>query len=121
MVNTWPTAEENGSAAYAYGAWINSCVHVIMYFYYGLTALGIKPPFKKAVTTVQLTQFASCIFMAFAALYLDSTPIFYNAIQVRARDTHTQRTHAQAARRRALERLERLCLFCHEPVARALD
>ena len=33
VVNTWPTAEENGSAAYAYGAWINSCVHVIMYFY----------------------------------------------------------------------------------------
>ena len=33
VVNTWPTAQENGSAAYAYGAWINSCVHVIMYFY----------------------------------------------------------------------------------------
>jgi len=84
VVSTWPTAEENGSAAYAYGAWINSIVHVIMYFYYGLTAMGIKPPatFKKAVTTVQLTQFASCITTAIAALFLDVTPVFYNAVQV---------------------------------------
>jgi len=82
VVNTWPTAEEGGSAAYSYGAWINSCVHVIMYFYYGLTAVGIKPPFKKAVTMVQLTQFASCITHAIAALVFDSTPIFYNAVQV---------------------------------------
>ena len=33
VVSTWPTAEEDGSAAYAYGAWINSIVHVVMYFY----------------------------------------------------------------------------------------
>lgn len=125
VVNTWPTAEENGSAAYAYGAWINSCVHVIMYFYCarsrrappaahhvycpsppppprpvrprrthplparpattdGLTAVGIKPPppVKKAVTVVQLTQFASCITVAIAALFLDVTPVFYNGVQV---------------------------------------
>lgn len=82
VVNTWPTAEEGGSAAYAYGAWINSCIHVIMYGYYGLTAMGIKPPFKKAVTVCQLTQFASCIAHAFAALAFDTTPIFYNAVQV---------------------------------------
>eukprot|EP00322_Chrysochromulina_rotalis_P006849 CAMPEP_0115858006 /NCGR_PEP_ID=MMETSP0287-20121206/15872_1 /TAXON_ID=412157 /ORGANISM="Chrysochromulina rotalis, Strain UIO044" /LENGTH=263 /DNA_ID=CAMNT_0003312251 /DNA_START=71 /DNA_END=862 /DNA_ORIENTATION=- len=82
VVNTWPTAEEGGSAAYAYGAWINSIIHVIMYAYYGLTAMGIKPPFKKAVTTCQLTQFASCIVHAISALVLDTTPIFYNAIQV---------------------------------------
>jgi len=82
VVNTWPTAEEGGSAAYAYGAWINSIIHVIMYGYYGLTAMGIKPPFKKAVTMCQLTQFASCIVHAFAALAFDTTPIFYNGIQV---------------------------------------
>ena len=29
VVNTWPT--QNSSSAYAYGAWINSCIHVIMY------------------------------------------------------------------------------------------
>ena len=82
VVNTWPVAAEGGSAAYAYGAWINSIIHVIMYGYYGLTAMDIRPPFKKAVTTCQLTQFASCIAHAIAALFLDTTPIFYNAIQV---------------------------------------
>jgi len=80
VVNTWPT--EGSSAVYAYGAWINSCVHVVMYFYYGLTAMGIRPPFKKLVTMVQLTQFASCIVHAFAALIFDVTPIYYNGVQV---------------------------------------
>lgn len=84
VVNTWPTATEGGSAAYAYGAWINSIIHVIMYGYYGVTAMGIKlpTPLKRAVTTCQLTQFASCIIHAIAALIFDTTPIFYNAIQV---------------------------------------
>jgi len=43
---------------------------------------GIKPPFKKAVTAAQLTQFFSCIVHAIAALFFDVTPIFYNAVQV---------------------------------------
>jgi len=84
VVNTWPTADENGSGAYAYGAWINACVHVVMYGYYGVAAVGIKVPkaIKKSVTMVQLSQFASCIMHAFAALVFDTTPIFYNAVQV---------------------------------------
>ena len=84
VVNTWPSGSEGGSAAYAYGAWINSCIHVIMYAYYGVTAAGIRPPVavKKSVTTAQLTQFASCILHAITALLIDSTPIFYNAVQV---------------------------------------
>lgn len=84
VVNTWPTAEEGGSGAYAYGAWINACVHVVMYGYYGVTAMGVKPPkmVKKGVTTFQLSQFASCIIHAVSALLFDSTPIFYNAVQV---------------------------------------
>ena len=49
-----------------------------------LTAVGVKVPtvIKKSVTTAQLTQFASCIVHAIAALFLDSTPIFYNGVQV---------------------------------------
>ena len=84
VINTWPTAEEGGSAAYVYGAWINSCIHVIMYAYYGLSALRITipKPVKKAVTTCQLIQFASCIVHAVAALLIDETPYFYNAVQV---------------------------------------
>ena len=34
------------------------------------------------MTTAQLTQFASCILHAITALLIDSTPIFYNAVQV---------------------------------------
>jgi len=84
VVNTWPTAQEGGTAVYSYGAWVNAIVHVIMYAYYGLTAVGVKVPtrVKKAVTAVQLTQFASCIAIAIAALFVDSTPVFYNAVQV---------------------------------------
>ena len=81
VINTWPTG---GSAAYTYGAWINSCIHVIMYAYYGIAALRIPvpKPVKKAVTTCQLVQFASCILHAIAALLIDETPYFYNAVQV---------------------------------------
>ena len=83
VVHTIPTAAEGGSAAYSYGAWINSCVHVVMYFYYGLTAVGIRPPFKKAVTVVQLTQFASCITHAAALCVVDpATPAVYKYAQV---------------------------------------
>eukprot|EP00908_Phaeocystis_cordata_P025689 Transcript_8160.p1 GENE.Transcript_8160~~Transcript_8160.p1 ORF type:complete len:297 (+),score=105.89 Transcript_8160:2-892(+) len=80
VVHTWPA--EGSSAVYSYGAWINSVVHVVMYFYYGLTAVGIRPPFKKAVTIFQLSQFGSCIVHAIAVLLLDTTPGIYNAMQV---------------------------------------
>eukprot|EP00310_Coccolithus_braarudii_P022944 CAMPEP_0183351770 /NCGR_PEP_ID=MMETSP0164_2-20130417/26242_1 /TAXON_ID=221442 /ORGANISM="Coccolithus pelagicus ssp braarudi, Strain PLY182g" /LENGTH=237 /DNA_ID=CAMNT_0025524039 /DNA_START=36 /DNA_END=749 /DNA_ORIENTATION=- len=79
--NTFPTEY---TAVYSYGAWINACVHVVMYFYYALTAMNIRPPppLKKAVTMVQLTQFASCIVHAVSALFIDATPIQYNITQV---------------------------------------
>jgi len=82
VVNTWPM--ENSSAVYAYGAWINSCIHVIMYFYYMCTAMNLRPSayLKKAVTSAQLTQFASCIVHAVSALFLDVTPVQYNCVQV---------------------------------------
>ena len=80
VVNTWPA--DTGSACYAYGAWVNAWVHVVMYGYYALTAVGIKPPFKSLVTMIQLTQFFSCIVHAVAALLIDSTPGIYNGVQV---------------------------------------
>jgi hypothetical protein len=84
-------AYDGGRSSRRYGAWINSCVHVVMYAYYGLTALEIRlliiitelliiiryayygltaleirppPRLKRAVTAFQLTQFASCILQA---------------------------------------------------------
>eukprot|EP01061_Rhynchopus_euleeides_P030678 TRINITY_DN50933_c0_g1_i1.p1 TRINITY_DN50933_c0_g1~~TRINITY_DN50933_c0_g1_i1.p1 ORF type:complete len:292 (+),score=135.90 TRINITY_DN50933_c0_g1_i1:65-877(+) len=44
-----------------YGAWVNSLVHTVMYFHYGWVALGFNNPFKKFVTTLQISQFYSCM------------------------------------------------------------
>ncbi|KAF9435952.1 hypothetical protein BGZ76_005173 [Entomortierella beljakovae] len=43
----------------------NSCVHTIMYCYYALTCVGIHPPGKKYLTTIQITQFLTGTFLAF--------------------------------------------------------
>jgi len=55
-----------------------------MYFYYGLTAVNIRPPpaLKKSVTVCQLTQFASCIVHAITSVFVDITPKQYNVVQV---------------------------------------
>jgi len=34
----------------------NSFIHTIMYFYYFLTVIGIKPSWKKLITIMQLVQ-----------------------------------------------------------------
>ena len=54
------------------------------YFYYGLTASGIRPPppFKAAVTAFQLSQFFSCIAHAALTLVLDEIPRLYIVVQV---------------------------------------
>ena len=36
---------------------LNSLVHTVMYFYYGLSCLGIRLPFKKYITSLQIFQF----------------------------------------------------------------
>ena len=60
VLASWPI---EGTAAYAYGAFCNSCVHALMYSYYAACALGarVPTPAKRAVTTVQIAQFVSCI------------------------------------------------------------
>jgi len=35
----------------------NGSVHIVMYFYYGLTSAGIRPSWKKFVTQIQIYQF----------------------------------------------------------------
>lgn len=53
-----------GSGTIRYGAWINSLTHVIMYSHYLWTSFGLKNPFKKMITTWQISQFYSCLFHA---------------------------------------------------------
>lgn len=50
-----------GSGTAAYGAFINSVTHVLLYTHYFITSYGINNPFKRYITKFQLAQFASCI------------------------------------------------------------
>eukprot|EP00949_MAST-11_sp_MAST-11-sp1_P003643 g3643.t1 len=53
--------EGYGSGTVAYGAFINSVTHVIMYTHYLITSLGLNNPLKRQVTQFQLAQFLSCV------------------------------------------------------------
>jgi len=54
-----------GSGTAAYGAFINSLTHVLMYMHYFWTSTGRKNPLKRYLTKFQLAQFASCVLHAF--------------------------------------------------------
>ena len=83
VVATWPSGADGGSACYAYGAFVNAVVHVVMYAYYGCTVVELRPPLwlKRSVTGVQLTQFATCVVHAVAALALDRARV-HGTVQV---------------------------------------
>ncbi|KAL7124389.1 hypothetical protein ABFS83_14G045400 [Erythranthe nasuta] len=51
----------------------NSSVHVLMYAYYLLAALGFRPPWKKMVTNCQITQFLFGYLISGLMLYLHFT------------------------------------------------
>eukprot|EP00048_Salpingoeca_helianthica_P020236 m.5590 g.5590 ORF g.5590 m.5590 type:complete len:272 (-) comp4564_c0_seq1:24-839(-) len=53
-----------GGGAVAFGAWINSLVHVLMYSHYLITSFGINNPFKRQLTSLQIIQFHLCIVQA---------------------------------------------------------
>lgn len=72
-----------GSGTAAYGAWINSVTHVIMYSHYFVSSYGINNPFKAYITRFQLSQFASCIAHALLVLgYEKVYPMDYAYLQV---------------------------------------
>ena len=51
----------HGNGTAAFGCFINSVVHLIMYIHYLYTSLGYNNPFKKYITRTQLLQFAICL------------------------------------------------------------
>jgi len=68
-----------------YGALFNTGVHVIMYTYYLLSSLGIKPP-KVGITLLQIVQFVVSMVAFVYVLVLNATegdcgnmPLFYLA------------------------------------------
>jgi len=63
-------SEGVGSGTAAFGAWMNSLTHVIMYTHYLVTSFGIQNPFKAYITRWQLFQFAMCLTHSICVLAL---------------------------------------------------
>ncbi|KAI8149830.1 fatty acid elongase [Fennellomyces sp. T-0311] len=67
MITMWAGIRYRTTAIWIFVAF-NSLIHTIMYTYYALTGLGIHPPGKKYITTLQITQFL--LGMTIAVTYL---------------------------------------------------
>jgi len=63
----------HGNGTAAFGAWINSLTHVLMYSHYLLTSFNIKNPFKKYLTMWQITQFYLCFTHGIVMLFVYPT------------------------------------------------
>ena len=59
----------HGNGTAAYGAILNSFVHIVMYSHYLTASLNWKNPFKKYVTTLQIVQFYLDILHAVLVLW----------------------------------------------------
>lgn len=71
----------NGTAFF--GAWINSCVHTLMYFHYFYTSFGLENPLKKYLTQIQMVQFGLCILHAVLAVLFDrQIPLNWAVLQL---------------------------------------
>ncbi|GER33961.1 elongation of very long chain fatty acids protein 5 [Striga asiatica] len=67
MCYAWLSAPQS---LFPVGIVTNSAVHVVMYGYYLLAALGFRPPWKKAVTNCQIAQFLFGYVISGVTLYL---------------------------------------------------
>ena len=66
----------NGTAAF--GALVNSLIHMIMYSHYFWTSLGYRNPFKRCITQAQIGQFFLCSGHSLAViLYEKNVPVKY--------------------------------------------
>lgn len=70
-----------GGGTSAWGAMANSVIHMVMYSHYFVTSFGIRNPFKKYITRLQLVQFAVCLLHSILVLTLSSYPKNISIIQ----------------------------------------
>uniref|UniRef100_A0A1E1WEQ6 Elongation of very long chain fatty acids protein n=1 Tax=Pectinophora gossypiella TaxID=13191 RepID=A0A1E1WEQ6_PECGO len=78
MVGTWATLKYWPSQSLIFIGFLNSLVHVFMYTYYGLAALGPNVAkyltWKKYMTTFQLVQFVSIIIQYVVSVKVSDCP-----------------------------------------------
>ena len=70
-----------GGDAY-FGALANSFIHVVMYSYYLSALVGIRCPWKKYITQLQLLQFVVCFSHAMFVIYAGTVPTWLCMCQV---------------------------------------
>lgn len=56
IICCWLLTRANTHASWVFVV-LNSFIHTVMYFYYALTVLGVRPPFKQLITQLQIAQF----------------------------------------------------------------
>jgi hypothetical protein len=73
--NVWLTIRFAPGGHSSFCSFLNSAVHVVMYLYYGLAAIGprMQPylTWKKYITNIQLTQFVLVFVHSFQLLFRD--------------------------------------------------
>ena len=73
----------HGNGTAAFGCFINSIIHLIMYSHYLITALGYKNPFKRLITQAQMAQFMICLFHSIIVIAFEKVvPANYSYIQL---------------------------------------
>jgi len=65
-----------------FGSSVNTFVHVIMYSYYGLAALGVNCFWKKYITQVQMLQFCICASHSLYTAYIQNTNFYLPYLQL---------------------------------------
>lgn len=76
VVKTWAGGDS------WFGAWANSFIHIMMYAYYFMAAIGVPCPWKKVITKMQLVQFVICFVHGWSVIYYQTTPSWLALFQI---------------------------------------
>ena len=70
LIWAWLLVVKSGGCVDAYfGACCNATIHVMMYSYYALAALGFRCTWKKYLTLAQMVQFVACATQSCVVLF----------------------------------------------------